>query len=91
MNRKLSNSSKRVASDGQTKRETLEIGAIALALFVILGFLVPLSAQAPAKQGEVPEILVAVTSWSTHRCGTKRVADRIRHRSLECDCRAAKG
>ena len=62
MKRKLSNSSKRVASDGQTKRETLEIGAIALALFVILGFLVPLSAQAPAKQGEVPEILVAVTS-----------------------------
>ena len=69
----------------------LTIGTIALALFVILGSLVPLSAQAPAQQGEIPELRVAVVHCSTDGYGTKRVADRIQHRSLECDCHAAKG
>ena len=49
-----------MACDGTIKREKLTIGSIALALFVIVGFLIPLSAQAPAKQGEVPELRVAV-------------------------------
>ncbi|MGB9009324.1 MAG: transporter substrate-binding domain-containing protein [Candidatus Acidiferrales bacterium] len=38
----------------------LTIGTIGLSLLVILGFLVPVLAQAPAKEGEVPELRVAV-------------------------------
>ncbi|MGA8305547.1 MAG: transporter substrate-binding domain-containing protein [Candidatus Acidiferrales bacterium] len=38
----------------------MTIGTIGLALVVTLGSLVPLFAQAPAKQGEIPELRVAV-------------------------------
>jgi polar amino acid transport system substrate-binding protein len=38
----------------------LKIGTIALASFVMLGFLVPLSAQVPAQRGDGPEVRVAV-------------------------------
>ena len=60
MNTKRIYSGKLVACDGKIKCKTLKIGTSALALFVVLGFLVPLSAQAPAKQGQVPELRVAV-------------------------------
>ena len=46
--------------DRTIKRKKLIISSIALALFVIVGSLIPLSAQAPAKQGEIPELRVAV-------------------------------
>ena len=46
--------------DRTIKREKLIISSIALALFVIVGFLIPLAAQVPAKQGELPELRVAV-------------------------------
>jgi len=60
MNRPFMKHSNSMARDGAMKRKTLSIGAIALALFVILGFLVPLSAQAPTQQGELQEVRVAV-------------------------------
>ncbi len=56
----LINSRKSVACDGTNPSVKFTIRTIALALFVILGSLVPLSAQAPAQQGEVTEIRVAV-------------------------------
>ncbi|MFY9729863.1 MAG: transporter substrate-binding domain-containing protein [Candidatus Acidiferrales bacterium] len=46
--------------DRTIKRKKLIISSIALALFVIVGSLVPLSAQAPVKQGDIPELRVAV-------------------------------
>ncbi len=60
MNRGLVDRSKSMAGDGAIQRKKLTIGTIALALVVILSSLVPLLAQAPAKQGEVPELRVAV-------------------------------
>jgi polar amino acid transport system substrate-binding protein len=53
-------SSNSTACDGTIKRKKLTLGTIALVLSVIFGSLVPLSAQAPAKQGEVMELRVAV-------------------------------
>ena len=46
--------------DRTIKRKKLIISSIALALFVIVGSLIPLSAQAPVKQGDIPELRVAV-------------------------------
>jgi polar amino acid transport system substrate-binding protein len=60
MNRGLIKRTKSVVCDGAMKHKNLTIGTIALPLFVILGFLVPVSGQAPPQQGELPEVRVAV-------------------------------
>jgi polar amino acid transport system substrate-binding protein len=60
MNRQFIKHSNSMARVGTIKRQKLTIGTIALAWFVILGYRVSLSAQAPAQQGELPEVRVAV-------------------------------
>jgi polar amino acid transport system substrate-binding protein len=60
MNRAFVKHSKSVLCGGAMKRKQLTIGTIASAWVVILGFLVPLSAQGPTQQGDGPEVRVAV-------------------------------
>src|SRR5271163_2937524 len=60
MNRAFVKRSKSMVCGGAMKRKQLTVATIAVALCLVLGFLIPLSAQAPAQQGELPEVRVAV-------------------------------
>jgi polar amino acid transport system substrate-binding protein len=60
MNRPFIKRSNSMPRDGAIKRKKLTIGTITLVWFVTLGFLIPLSAQAPTQRGELPEVRVAV-------------------------------
>jgi hypothetical protein len=72
LNRQFIKRSNSMARVGAIKRQKLTIGTIALAWFVILGFRVSQSAQAPAQQGELPEVRVALAffhRWSWNKTG----------------------